>query len=100
MAKNIKEFARLFGSKKRKRRELRVQVGTRGDVVMPKVLRDAFRLAPGFQVAFSPEGDRLVLRLVRQDTAETLERIDRSGRPIRRFQPHKAYESELRLRRP
>ncbi len=99
-ARNLQEFARLLGTKKRAKREVRAQVGVRGEVVIPKSLRNAMRLAPGSDVTLSSEGDRIVLRAVRNDVLGTLEKIARSGPSVRKFPPHEAYESEIRSRRP
>jgi AbrB family looped-hinge helix DNA binding protein len=82
------------------KREIRVQVGTSGEVMIPKSLRNAIRLAPGSEVTLSSEGDRIVIRAVRNDVPGTFERIARSGPSVRTFPPHEAYESELRSRRP
>jgi AbrB family looped-hinge helix DNA binding protein len=79
--------------------EIRMRVGPKGQVVIPKVLRDAFKIGPGTEVSFSVEEERIVMRATRKDTADVLDRIAKSGRTIRRFQPHAAYERELRRRR-
>ena len=65
MARGIKELTRLLGSKKPKKHEIRVRVGAKGEVGIPKALRDAFRIAPGTEVTFSSEWDRIVLRVGR-----------------------------------
>ncbi len=100
MAKGIDEFTRLLGAKKQAKREIRARMGAKGNVVIPRLLRTAFRLDPGSEVVFSSEGDRIVMRVVQTDTAESFQRIARSGRPIRRFRPHDAYEGEMRSRGP
>jgi len=79
--------------------EIRMRVGPKGQVVIPKVLRDAFKIGPGTEVTFSVEEDKIVMRATRRDTADVLDRIAKSGRTIRRFPPHAAYERELRRRR-
>lgn len=76
-----------------------MRVGPKGQVVIPKVLRNALKIGPGSEVTFSVEGEKVVLRASRGDTVEALERIARSGRSIGRFPPHAAYERELRRRR-
>ena len=100
MARNIKQLTRLLGSKKRRKPEIRAWVGAKGEVVIPKSLRTAIRMAPGAEVSLSSEGDRIVLRVVRNDALGTLQRIARSGPSVRKFPPHEAYESELRSRGP
>ena len=79
--------------------EIRMRVGPKGQVVIPKVLRDAFKIGPGTEVTFSVESERIVMRATRTDTADVFERIARFGKPIRKFPPHAAYEGELRRRR-
>lgn len=79
--------------------EIRMRVGSKGRVVLPKMLRDAFKIGPGTEVSFSAEADKIVIRATRTDTADVLERIAKSGRTIRKFSPHAAYERELRRRR-
>ena len=79
--------------------EIRMRVGPKGQVVIPKVLRDAFKIGPGTEVTFSVEGERIVMRATRTDAADVFERIAKSGKPIRKFPPHGAYEGELRRRR-
>ena len=76
--------------------EIRMRVGPKGQVVIPKVLRDAFKIGPGTEVTFSVEGEKIVMRATRTDTADVFERIAESGRAIRKFPPHAAYERELR----
>ena len=76
--------------------EIRMRVGPKGQVVIPKVLRDAFKIGPGTEVTFSMEGERIVMRATRTDSADVLERLAKSGRAIRKFPPHAAYERELR----
>src|SRR6266498_3781045 len=77
--------------------EIRMRVGPKGQVVIPKVLRDAFKIGPGTEVTFSVEEEKIVMRATRRDTADVLDRIAKSGRTIRRFPPHAAYERELRI---
>ena len=86
-ARNLQEFARLLGTKKRPKREVRAKVGIRGEVVIPKSLLNAMRLAPGSEVTLSSEGDRIVLRAVRNDVLGTLEKIARSGPSVRKVPP-------------
>ncbi|OGS50864.1 MAG: hypothetical protein A3K65_04030, partial [Euryarchaeota archaeon RBG_16_68_12] len=76
-----------------------MRVGPKGQVVIPKVLRDALKIGPGSEVTFSFEGEKVVLRASRSDSVDVFERIARSGKSIGKFPPHAAYERELRRRR-
>ena len=76
-----------------------MRVGPKGQVVIPKVLRDAFKIGPGTEVTFSVEEERIVMRATRTDAADVFERIAKSGKPIRKFPPHGAYKEGLRRRR-
>ena len=76
-----------------------MRVGPKGQVVIPKVLREAFKIGPGTEVTFSVEAERIVLQIIRTDAADVFERIAKSGRTIRKFPPHATYERELRRRR-
>ena len=76
-----------------------MRVGPKGQVVIPKVLRDAFKIGPGTEVTFSMEGERIVMRATRTDAADVFERIAKSGKPIRKFPPHGVYKGGLRRRR-
>jgi len=79
--------------------EIRMRVGPKGQVVIPKVIRDAFTIGPGTEVAFSIEEEKIVVRATRTDAPEVFERITKSGRTIGRLPPHAPYERGLRRRR-
>jgi len=79
--------------------EIRMRVGPKGQVVIPKVLRDAFKIGPGTEVTFSIDAERIILRATRTDAADVFDRIAKAGSLIRKFSPHSAYERELRKRR-
>lgn len=76
-----------------------MRVGPKGQVVIPKVLRDALKIGPGSEVTFSVEDEKVVLRASRGDAVDVFERIARSGKSIERLPPHGAYEREMRRRR-
>jgi len=79
--------------------EIRMRVGPKGQVVIPKVLRDALRIGPGSEVSFTVEGEKVVLRASRTDVVDAFERIAKAGKSIGKYAPHGAYEKELRRRR-
>ena len=76
-----------------------MRVGPKGQVVIPKVLRDALKIGPGSEVTFSVEGEKVLLRAARTDAVDVFERIAKAGKSIGKFPPHAAYERELRRRR-
>ncbi len=76
-----------------------MRVGPKGQVVIPKVLRDALKIGPGSEVSFSIEGEKVVLRASRSDTVEVFGQIAKSGKSIGKLPSHAAYERELRRRR-
>ena len=41
--------------------EIEATIGQRGQVVIPKPIREAYDLRPGMHVTFSVEGDRIVI---------------------------------------
>lgn len=41
--------------------ELESKVGKRGQVVIPKALRDALNIRPGMKLSFRAEGDKLIV---------------------------------------
>lgn len=41
--------------------EIEATIGQRGQVVIPKPIREAYNLRPGMHVTFTVEGDRIVI---------------------------------------
>ena len=79
--------------------EIRKRLGPKGRIVIPKVFRDALKIGPGREVTLSIEDTKIVIRASLGDAVDVFERIARSGKPATRFQPHGAYEREVRRRR-
>jgi len=52
---------------------LKSRIGPKGQVVIPKPIRESFGLEPGGVVCFCPEGDELKVR--KEADAEVLERL-------------------------
>ena len=79
--------------------EIRVRVGPKGQVVIPKAFRDALKVGPGGEVRFSIDGEKVVLRASGKDVVGVFERTAKAGKSIGKVPPHAAYERELRRRR-
>ena len=79
--------------------EVHVRVGSKGQVVIPKVVRDALGIGPGGEVTFSVEDGEVILRASSMNAVDALERIAKAGKSIGKYPPHEAYERELRRRR-
>jgi len=47
-------------------------LSTKGQVVIPKEIREALRLRPGTKFIIELEGDRMILRPVKEDVANRL----------------------------
>jgi len=61
------------------------RIGTKGQVVIPKELRDRLGLQPGSAVDFAVEGDHIVL-LPRRERPRLAGRFERSGMAARLLQ--------------
>lgn len=60
--------------------ELEMNVGAKGQVVIPSVFRKNFNIRSGDKVIFESNGDRLILRRAEKGTVKTLEKIaERAG---------------------
>ena len=58
------------------------RMGPKGQVVVPKRLRDRLHMGPGDRVVFDLEGDRLVLTPLPSHTASDLLGILRTAEPL------------------
>jgi len=61
--------------------KLRVRVGPKGQIIIPKILREAYRIKEGGYVLIEPEDDKLVIRRV-EDPTEILEWIRERRRSV------------------
>lgn len=61
--------------------EIEATIGQRGQVVIPKPVREAFNLRPGMSVRFSVEGDRIVIEGATGVLDEYLEAIPKQPEP-------------------
>ncbi|MBI4214909.1 AbrB/MazE/SpoVT family DNA-binding domain-containing protein [archaeon] len=72
-------------------------VGPKGQVVIPKLLRESYGVRPGSKVVIKEEGDKLVIQKPPEDLLKLVEEIRRK---IGKFDthPHAAYREELEKR--
>ncbi|MFQ6074686.1 MAG: AbrB/MazE/SpoVT family DNA-binding domain-containing protein [Candidatus Bathyarchaeia archaeon] len=73
------------------------KVGSKGQVVIPQVLRKVLKISPGSKVVFKLEGGRLILEKAAFDAVGALEGIAKRGPSVSEISPH-IYEEELRAR--
>lgn len=78
--------------------EITMKVGPKGQVVIPKPFRTAFKMAPGTEVVFSIEDEKLVLTKPLVKAADFLEKMAKRRKKGFKMHPHAAYEEELEER--
>ena len=71
------------------------RIGRKGQVVLPKAIREALGVTTGDRVVFSLEGDRVVLAPVPARTAAELRGILRVDRPVDLKEARRAYQEYL-----
>ena len=71
-----------------------MKVGPKGQVVIPKMFRKTIGIGPGSRVVFELREKELVIRKPTVDAVKIFERIAKSGKPIRKIEPHE-YVGEL-----
>lgn len=74
------------------------KVGTKGQVVIPKAIRDQIGIEPGDEVAFEPEGKEVRIRRVADDPAAGAQEI-RALRGALAVAPGSGTDDLLRERR-
>jgi AbrB family looped-hinge helix DNA binding protein len=78
--------------------EISMTVGPKGQVVIPQVLREAFKIPPGSKVVFKVENDRLIIEPVCKDVVSIFRRTARAAGKKIKLKPHESYEEELKER--
>jgi AbrB family looped-hinge helix DNA binding protein len=77
--------------------EEEMKVGPKGQVVIPKIFRNALKINPGTKVMVRLENDHVVVEKRAFDAAAEFERIAKLGKSIDRISAH-MYEEELEKR--
>jgi len=80
--------------------EEEMKVGPKGQVVIPRVFRNALKISPGSKVVLRLENDTVILKKGKRidAAAAEFERIAKIGKSISRISPH-SVEEELESRR-
>lgn len=61
--------------------EIEAKVGQRGQVVIPKPIRDAYGLTPGMKVKFSLENDKIIIKTSKDALDDYLNEIEKKEEP-------------------
>lgn len=77
--------------------ELLVKVGPKGQVLIPKIFRNAIGISPGLSVVLEGRQNEIVLRKPAHNLAKVLEETAFSGKSVR-VGAHDAHEEELEAR--
>ena len=75
-------------------------VGPKGQVVIPKPIRDSLRLLPGAKVRVTLEGGRILVEPPRNDIIEVCRRILSRGKSVRKIDLDQQYEESIGRRKP
>lgn len=78
--------------------EIKMKIGPKGQVVIPKPFRTAFKMTPGTDVVFSIEGDKLVLHKPMTGTSDYFREMSKRRKKKLKMHPHEPYEEELEER--
>jgi AbrB family looped-hinge helix DNA binding protein len=73
------------------------KVGKKGQVVIPKAMREVLKITPGSKVQFTLEGDKITVKPF-FDAVAVFRRIAESGQSVSEINPRGAYEEELEER--
>lgn len=69
-----------------------MKVGPKGQVVIPKIFRKAFGIAPGSKVIFELREEGILIEKPNAEIEKIAERIARSGKPAKKIDIHGIYE--------
>lgn len=77
---------------------IKMKVGPKGQVVIPKVLRDEKKIFPGDEVVFDSLNEGILIEKPKRDVVADFERIAKSGKPIKVLDSDKDYDRMMRQR--
>lgn len=77
---------------------IKMKVGPKGQVVIPKVIRDEYNINPGDNIIFREENNKTVIEKVKIDPIAIFEKAAKSKKRMKfKFDPH-AIEEEYEER--
>ena len=80
--------------------ELKMKIGPKGQLVIPKDLREEFGISPGDHVIVHDNPDGILVRKLREDSVKVFEKIAKSGPKVGKVNLHSIEEEiEERWRR-
>ena len=74
--------------------KMKMKVGPKGQVVIPKEIRDEKNIVPGDELVAELSDKGILIEKPTRDIIADFERIAKSGKSIDKIDPH-AYEEEL-----
>lgn len=77
--------------------KMKMKVGPKGQVVIPKEIREEKKIRPGDEVFIELSDKGISIEKPKRDVVADFERIAKSGKSIDKIDPH-AYEEELEER--
>lgn len=77
--------------------QITMTVGPKGQVVIPKVFRDEFGIAPNDKVIIKESKEGIVISKPKLDVANIFREIGNNGPQLKKLNPH-FYEKELEER--
>ena len=72
-------------------------MGSKGQIVIPKVFRDAFGLVPGKKIVLEVRNNELVIEGPGKSSVDVFREIARKGKSLESYDPHE-YERRLAKR--
>ncbi len=78
--------------------KLQSKLGPKGQVLIPKPIREVAGLMPGLKVLLEVKDGNVVIEKPISDPIMVFEEVAKTGKPIKFVHAHKAYEEELESR--